>query len=337
MNHISDLLTNSSQAGNQAYGNDQSIQLIDMIETDDGLGDAPTLQTPEDKPRGRRKKMSGVEYAKMRAAEVQSRGNQETQLLQLTFPNWDDSRRGVPNPFIRGGLFTTRKSTKRLEIKSEKIASLSNIAIMYSGEELRQDDLSVWMAIINMAKDKNIGLPVFFTAYALIKDMGWRIHVDSYQRLKDSIERMKMTSMKISLNGGRSAYAGSLIRDYAFDALDDNGHEKWMVRLEPQIANLFLYDSTTMLEWEQRKKIGTRATLTLWLHTFYSSHREPIQYSVAKIHELCKSEEKKMANFKIRLRESLERLVEIGLLETYSISNDVLRVIRRKNQQLLPN
>ena len=87
-------------------------------------------------------------------------------------------------------------------------------------------------------------------------------------------------------------------------------------------------DNTTLLEWTQRKKIGTRASLTLWLHTFYSSHREPLPYTVAKLHELCKSEEKKLANFRIRLRISMEKLISIGLLTNYSIVNDVLHVKR---------
>ena len=272
----------------------------------------------------------GMEYAKRRMAAVQARSLEDPQVLQLTFPSWDESRRGVPNPFIRGGLFTTRKSAQRFEFKGEQIASLSNITVLYSGEELRQDDLSVWMAIVTLAKNKNLDRPIYFTAYSLIKDMGWRIHVASYARLKSSIERMKMTSMKISMNQGRGAYAGSLIRDYAFDALDDSGHEKWMVRLEPNIANLFVQDSTTLLEWEQRKCIGSRATLTLWLHTFYSSHREPIPYQIAKLHELCKSEEKRMSNFKMRVRESLEKLIEVGLLESYAITNDVVKVVRKK-------
>ncbi len=252
----------------------------------------------------------------------------EQQALQLGFPQWDNDRRGVPNPLIRGGLFTTRVSSARVAFKSEKIASLSNSNILYTGEELRQDDLSCWMSIVNLGRNKTVGEPIFFTGYKLIKDMGWRLHSDSYIRLRGCIERLKVTSVRITLKNDRSGYAGSLIRDFAFDSIDDKGHDSWMVRLEPTIANLFLNDNTTLLEWTQRKKIGTRASLTLWLHTFYSSHREPLPYTVAKLHELCKSEEKKLANFRIRLRISMEKLISIGLLTNYSIVNDVLHVKR---------
>lgn len=247
-------------------------------------------------------------------------------VLQAVFPLWDDDRRGVPNPFIRGGLFTTRRSVDREAMKAQRIVSLSNYAINYSGEELRQDDLSLWVCLLTRSRGMQVGDPIFFTAYSLIKDLGWRMHSESYERLRGSIERMKLTSMSILTNNSKSGYTGSLIRDFAFDAIDDNGNFKWMVRLEPAITSLFHVDSTTLLEWDQRRKIGGRATITLWLHAFYSSHRDPIPYSVSKIHELCRSEEKKMANFRIRLRQALERLVEIGFLSSYTITADMLTV-----------
>ena len=249
-------------------------------------------------------------------------------ILQTAFPHWDDDRRGVPNPFIRGGLFTTRRASDRETIKSQQIVSLSNYAIHYSGEELRQDDLSLWVCLLNRSRGIKVGEPIFFTAYSLIKDLGWRMHSENYDKLRAASERMKLTSMSISTSNGKSGYTGSLIRDFAFDALDESGNTKWMVRLEPTITSLFSVDATTLLEWDQRRRIGNKATITLWLHAFYSSHREPIPYSVGKIHELCRSEEKRLANFRIRLRQSLEKLVEIGFLTTYSIAGDVVSVQR---------
>lgn len=49
---------------------------------------------------------------------------------------------------------------------------------------------------------------------------------------------MKLTSMSISTSNGKSGYTGSLIRDFAFDAIDETGNTKWMVRLEPTITSL---------------------------------------------------------------------------------------------------
>lgn len=277
----------------------------------------------------RKPKLAPEEFLRKKTEEALNRKKGETEsidVLQAVFPLWDDDRRGVPNPFIRGGLFTTRRSSERETIKSQRIVSLSNYAINYAGSELRQDDLSLWVCLLTRSRGMRVGDPIFFTAYSLIKDLGWRMHSESYERLRGCIERMKLTSLSILTNNAKSGYTGSLIRDFAFDAIDDDGNTKWMVRLEPAITSLFNVDSTTLLEWDQRRKIGSRATITLWLHAFYSSHRDPIPYSVSKIHELCRSEEKKMANFRIRLRQALEKLVEIGFLSGYAITADMLTV-----------
>jgi len=213
-------------------------------------------------------------------------------VLQLAFNQWDDDRRGVPNPLIRSGLFTTRLSKTRFNYKAEKIASLSNIDILYTGEELRQDDFTVWMALTHKARERPLGEHIYFTGYELIKDMAWRMHSDSYAKLRASIGRLKFTAIQITSKNERSGYTGSLIRDYAFDSKDEGGHTCYMVRFEPAIANLFKFDETTLIEWSQRVLIGARASLTLWLHMFLFTHTTPIPYSVSKIHEQCKSEEK---------------------------------------------
>lgn len=259
------------------------------------------------------------------------------QELAFGITQWTSDRRGVPNPLIRGGLFCSRLSATRASCKSENIASLSNSTVTYTGEELRQDDLSVWMSIINKGRNLPPGSPIMFTAYELIKDMKWRIHSESYTRLKDCIERLKATSLKITTKDEKGAYAGSLIRDFAYDAMSEEGKPKWQVRLEPTIVKLFMNDSTTLIEWAQRRKIGTRAALALWLHTFYSSHKTPIPFTVEKLHELSKSDEKRISNFKIRLRTALETLIEINFFSSYQIKNDMVFVARRPFYQGIEN
>ena len=257
----------------------------------------------------------------------------DERVLQEQFPFWDDESRGVPNPFIRSGLFGVKQGPKREFLTSVRITSLSNYEVEYRGEELQQDDLSVWMSLINMARQQPLSDMVRFTGYQLIMDLGWRMHSESYQRAKSSIERLKVTGITIHSKDKTSGYSGSLIREYAWDHMDDKGDAKWMVRFEPRISVLFMEDTTTLLEWETRKNIGTRATLALWLHAFYTSHREPIPYPVAKIHELCKSESS-LSTFRRNLKLALEKLREVNFLSDYAIINDVLSVTKSRLPKL---
>lgn len=270
----------------------------------------------------------GIAFARRKAEEAMARQATATPVaLQALLPLWDEDHRGVPNPLIRSGLFSVRQTPKRESYIDEHIASLSNFHVLYRGIELRQDDLSVWMALLTMSRKFPVDAPILFSGYGLIKDLGWRLHSESYARAKECIERLKFTSLKITVADEKSMYAGSLIRDFAYDAPDGKGNNtRWMVRLESGIAKMFMNENTTLVEWEQRKSIGPRAALTLWLHSYFSSHRDPIPISVQKIHELCKSEQASMANFKIRVRQSLETLISIGHLASYSIANDMVKV-----------
>jgi TrfA protein len=257
----------------------------------------------------------------------------EDRVLQSSFPFWDDENRGVPNPFIRSGLFSVKQVTQREYLKEVQIASLSNYEVMYQGEELQQDDLSVWMSLINLARAQPMSDQVLFTGYQLIKDLGWRMHSESYKRAKDSIARLKITGITIVNKDKTKGYTGSLIREFAWEHMDINGNAKWMVRFEPRISVLFMEDTTTLLEWETRKKIGTRASLALWLHSFYSSHRDPIPIAVAKLHELCRSGAP-LSTFRRNLKLALERLREVGFLRDYAIISDVLSVQKIRQSKL---
>lgn len=268
------------------------------------------------------------------AALQRTQSQIEQRVLQGILPLWDEENRGIPNPFVRSGLFSVGNSEKREYVVDMVIASLSNYEIKFTGAELHQEDLSVWMSLINLAREKPMSEAIYFTGYQIIKDLGWRMHSDTYRRVQESIERLKVTGLKITTKGNKSAYSGSLIRDYAWTERDEAGNIKWMVRFEPRISALFLEDTTTLLEWSIRKKIGTRSTLALWLHAFYTTHRDPIPNSLAKIHELCRSTDT-LSSFRRNIRNALEKLVEKEFLKSYSLDNDMLRVEKCTKPKLI--
>ena len=202
---------------------------------------------------------------------------------------WSDEMRVLPNTMLRSGLFGTRTSRQRHYFEEENVVSLSNFTILYTGKELQQDDLSVWMALMNMAARQRIGDAIFFSGYQLVKNLGWRLHSEYYDRAKQSIKRLKVNEIKIQVKEGQSDYEGTMIGEYGWNSKTPYAGMAWMVRFEPMIAELFREDSTTFITWEQRKEIGPRATLTLWLHSYFTSHRDPYPITLQQIHELSRS------------------------------------------------
>lgn len=258
----------------------------------------------------------------------------ESRVLQSVLPMWDDENRGVPNPFIRSGLFSVKNTENREFMQKMPIASLSNYQVTYTGQDLQQDDLSVWMSLINLARDQPMSDKIMFSGYQLVKDLGWRMHSESYKRAQESIQRLKVTGIEISTNNKDNAYSGSLIRDFAWQVVDEKGNTRWMVRFEPRVSILFMEDTTTLLEWETRKKIGTRATVAQWLHSFYSSHRDPIPLKVEKLYELCRSGDS-LSSFRRNIKNALNKLVDVEFLTHYTIVNDTVNVQKKLRPKLV--
>jgi hypothetical protein len=313
---------------------------VGAVDSETALAQLAFVAEPSRTGRGTRVSKSrgleaGLEFARKQAEEALARTRREVErrVLQDVLPLWDDDNRGIPNPLIRSGLFTVGNSEERKYVDKVLIHSLSNYQITYSGQELQQDDLSVWMALINMARGQAIADSIFFTGYRIIKDLGWRMHSETYKRVQASIQRLKVTGLTIHSPGKDKGYSGSLIREYAWTETDLNGNSCWMVRFEPRVIDLFQDDTTTFVEWETRKRIGTRATLALWLHAFYTSHTEPYPISVEKMHELCGSSDT-LSSFRRNVRLALERLVKEDFLSSYDVKNDLVHVVKLRRGKL---
>lgn len=93
-------------------------------------------------------------------------------------------------------------------------------------------------------------------------------------------------------------------------------------------------DTTTLMEWETRKKIGSRATLAMWLHAFYSSHREPIPLAVEKLYELCRSGDS-LSSFRRNIKNALGKLVDVEFLTHFTIVKDTVCVQKRAKAKLI--
>lgn len=253
---------------------------------------------------------------------------------QLTI--WPERFRGLPNSLARSALFSAKIGGKRADFHGVQIASLSNIRITYRGQELFQDDSSVFMSIVHVARYLPLGAVVEFTGNAILRDLGWSQNAEGYSRLRDSLERLNATALTVTMKLGEEelTYSGSLIRNFRSRTHNGEALARWQVLLEPEIIKLFPVNSLTLVEWKQRKKIDVRSPLTLWLHSFLATHRRPIPMSVEKYRELSNSGIAKLYHFRNKLKQALERLVALGFLTHYEITPNDLVVVTRATKQL---
>ena len=250
-------------------------------------------------------------------------------------PLWPRDQRGLPNAIARSALFNTassRKGGERAFHRKREVAALRGISITYTGEELRQDDEDVFLQCLHLARMQGLGSEVGFTARSMLVDLGWTGNGASYKRLADTLYRLKVATVGITIDasqGARANYTGSLINDFEWQEGEGGPvRRRWLIRINPKIAGLFDPASHLRMNWQARLKLSP---LEKWLYTFYHSHAQPFPYKVATLHRLTDSGIADLRKFRYKLRKALDVLVERRFLLGAAIdaNTDLVQVQRR--------
>jgi hypothetical protein len=255
-----------------------------------------------------------------------SSGSSANTLVRL--PVWPEATRAVPNGVLRSALFGVIQRGARRYLKVEPVAALEGIEIFYTGEQLDQGDLDVWLAVLHLCRAQTMGEKCGFTAYELLKLLGKgntggkrgnrKVLDGQLNRLHAALVRVKV---------GRYSYSGHLIHDI----VRDHKTKRYEVVLNPKLRGLFELDQFTQLEWAVRQQLDGKP-LAQWLHGFFSSHAAPLPISVGKLRELCGSEIGRERAFKEKLRKALEAVAdaceEHGQPFRFGFDGDLVRVER---------
>ncbi len=194
----------------------------------------------------------------------------------------DNTKRTIPNVFLRSALFGVIKQGRRQYVKDVKIHTLSQYEISYTGEQLDQNDLELWDSLTYLAKDKKTEYDLKISMYELCKIMEYSQSKTNRDRIKSRINRLQICQIKIKY--GKGLYAGSLVDDYYIN--DDDG--KVVLRLNSRFLNLFSSNDYTRINRNIRKELGENQ-LASWLYHFYETHSDPIDYTIEYLRNLSGS------------------------------------------------
>lgn len=245
---------------------------------------------------------------------------QDLELVPI-LPEWPDKARGIPNLCLRSALFGVIRRGRRRAVKKEVIASLKGVTIRYTGWRLDQGDFDVLTQTLHFQARQidtasrqflRIKVKPFLTA------IGRQTGKSGREWLKDSLRRLTATAVEIEaeLNQGYGKgifrYTGSLVDEFYFNDED----QSYVIRINPKLTGLFDV-GWTQLQWQQR--LGLKTDLAKWLHGFYASHRVPFPLKVATLRQLCGSNCRRLSDYRGKLRNALDELLENGFLTSWHI------------------
>jgi hypothetical protein len=128
-----------------------------------------------------------IEELHKRTLEIQERLRKEEEERLATgviyLPTWREDRRGSPNSFLRSALFAAIQSKDRVYLEKAELFTQEGIGVTYTGKQLNQEDLTVWLALVDLMKKDPLGTECSFTAHSILKYMGLEIGGSGYERL----------------------------------------------------------------------------------------------------------------------------------------------------------
>ena len=253
------------------------------------------------------------------AATPTAAPQQPAPLAPVKLPQWPDGMRGVPNVALRSALFGAIRRGRRTFLQRVPIACPDGMKVLQTGPRLDQADLDVWEMSLHIARHDPLGVRVQFTAHGFLTAIGRCTGKSDHEWLKGAFARLASTVVEIT--DGQKTYFGPLIHH----GVRDDATGQYVIALNPALVAIYTRDSWTGIEWAVRRRLKSQP-LAQWLHGFYSTHAAPYAYSVARLRELCGSENSSLRDFRRELRSAFASVSEATGWEWEIVSDDLVRV-----------
>lgn len=262
--------------------------------------------------------------AKARGAKKAPAKVPTSQPQQLTLPLWPEAVRGVPNAVLRGALFTVSQEREMLK-ELTPVAAVEGIEISVQNARLNQHDLDLFEMLLHVQREQPLGDPVHFSGHGLLKALGRGTGGKDHKELQNDMARLIGSVVKIHWTAERKTFMGCLVERAYID--EDTDH--WVVEFSRDLMIMYS-QGHTWINWEERKALG-RNFIAKWAHGFYSTHAKPFAYSVDYLWKLSASTAKRN-EFRRKLGLALDKLVELGAIESWEIDEgDLVHVKRTPN------
>lgn len=235
-------------------------------------------------------------------------------LLQTQFlPQHGPSQLISPRAFFVSPLFSVRsKTVERARFTEFSITVNGAAALGYAGPELRQSDGLVFMALLNMARDVQVGMAVSFSVEDFCRAVFGRYDGPARKRLREHIQRLQSALLKFD------TFSVQLCQRFDYPKSGP-----WTVALDRQIVELFRQVPQVWLELEPRLTLPEG--IATWLYAFVESQSTLIPTKVELLRDLCGSEATPRA-FENKLREALVHLTSHQVIDAgWSLKKGMLR------------
>lgn len=215
--------------------------------------------------------------------------------------SWPDEMRGVPNIALRSALFGSSRSASNAFLHRAEINNQRPTRMRYTGPRLDQGDLDVWITLLHIARQKQMGKSFTTSAYELLKLQGKTDAGNNRKTLRKRLYRL--AAGRLELSAKHQSYTGGLI-----DSIyRDDTKQKLVITLNLELSYLFGPNDFTHIDWAVRRSLNSKP-LAQWLHGYLSSHAEPFPVSIDTLMKMAGSLDNSASSREQNIRRALDAL-----------------------------
>lgn len=219
--------------------------------------------------------------------------------------HWPDAVRATPCSILQCALFGINGGSTRVYYHEKVMASVGGVDICYTGEELDQYDRITYLAVLHAFRNRELGNTYATSLYEMLEIAGLSDNGQNRLLVKERLKRL--VSGVLIIKTKKFCFYGSLLGS-AYIA--ESGELR--IGLNRNTAMFFELDRVTYLDSDILTELRT-SQLALWLHSFYSTHKDTTTYlySVDTLRKLSLSREIKLNHFRDNLIKAFDRISEI--------------------------
>lgn len=264
-------------------------------------------KTPEDQEKGRTDYMKLGEEISC-AMQYRDRAIEAAKPVQLDlFPDWQEGNAAMPNTIARSALFAPINRGRRKFLNNVQIAARADVTLYYKGDQLDMGDADVFAQTIRLIEKFDLGTDVEILPYGFLREMGRPTGGSAKKWLDKSFERLTEGTLKVDTEEYKVVL--HLVDEYFHDKVQD----KYFVRVNKKVAELFKKERYGLFDWEKRKQIGLG--LTKWMQTYIRSNNGPQRIGIEKLQEWCGKKARQKSKFRAELNAAFQELERLGLVK----------------------
>lgn len=295
----------------------------------------------------RRQKAKRMEAVATAQAQVPLAFESEEMLVPKSYEMFGRGFRSIPNEFVRAALFrvlSNRMAANRPRLYEEKLASMGDMEIFFTGEVLDNHvDQEVQMFIASKTFSETPEGTVFhsqvcFTSGEALHALGWDLSGFYYERLSHSIRRLSNCSIRLY-----TPRLGTLQQFKFFTVsaeqvprgiprgLDDappvsrDPHNKWVIATGTGMRFMYTGSHYTRLDIAVRNRL---TDIGKFLYNWLMSFPSPYPTRIDTLLRLSGADTTNLSYFRRRIREAMEQLQELGVVSHWHIEGDKLNVVK---------